>query len=98
MAESGLPFKIDKNSNAVTEVSRPSEKSYDIADPRYIEGLSQWRASAEGRDPHDSQGNVWLTRTQRRRQVYADAHSGHLAGARRRQRPARRDRRAEAEG
>jgi ABC-type multidrug transport system ATPase subunit len=49
MAESGLPFKIDKNGNAC-DVSRPSENSYDIADPRYIEDLSQWRSSAEGRD------------------------------------------------
>src|SRR6266498_4273696 len=98
MAESGLPFKHDKNGNAVTEVSRPSEKSYDIADPRYIEDLSQWRASAEGRGPHDSQRNVWLARPERRRQVYANAHPGHLAGARWRQRPTRRDRRPESEG
>src|SRR6266576_4768598 len=98
MAESGLPSRSTRTATPVTEVSRPPEKSYDIADPRYIEELSQWRASTEGRDPHDSQGNVRLARSQRRRQVYADAHPGHLAGARRRQRPTRRDRRAESEG
>src|SRR5262245_45344287 len=71
-----------RTATPVTEVSRPPEKSYDIADPRYIEDLPQWRAGAQGRDTQDSQGNVRPTRPKRRWQVYADAHPGHLAGAR----------------
>jgi len=52
-----------------------------ITHSRRLQDLFQRRAGAEGRDPHDSGGNVRSARPQRCRQVYADAHSGHVARA-----------------
>jgi hypothetical protein len=55
--------------------------SYGITHSRRIQDLFQRRASAEGRDAHDSGGDVRPARSERCRQVDADAHSGHIAGA-----------------
>ena len=61
-----------------------SADTHGTTDSQPLQDLPQRRAGAEGRHPDDSPRDVRAARSERRRQVHADADDRHAAGAGRR--------------